>query len=293
MPKEPKHHYIPIFYLKQWAAEDGRLVEFCRRYQGVVPRPTFPGGTGYVRGLYRLPDAAPGEEYVVETKLMCDIDNWAAKTLQHLMIDGPKPGILDPRAGIGWCQFLYSLIVRNPEHLLLIKEKLKTLEPGEVAEHIRDDYSEMRGPDDPPTFDEYKATLTSNPPDVPATRVLPVLLKSKRVIRMLVSFKWRTVTADSAKYPLLTSDRPVIMTNGLIRHDAHIILPISPRRLFIATKNEETFHAISSMPTDELAKAVNNKVAEQAYTFVYGTDERQLRFVANRLGKRVQSSPLG
>jgi hypothetical protein len=110
---------------------------------------------------------------------------------------------------------------------------------------------------------------------------------------MLASFKWRTATVHSAKYPLLTSDRPVIMTNGLVRPDAHIVLPISPRHLFIATKNEETFQAISSMPTEQLAKAVNNQVAQQAHKFVYGTDDRQLRFVANRLGKRMPSSPLG
>jgi hypothetical protein len=151
----------------------------------------------------------------------------------------------------------------------------------------------MRGPNDPESFDDYKAGLASNPIDVPATRVLPVLLKSKRVIRMLASFKWRTATVLSAKYRLLTSDRPVIMTNGLVRPNAHIVLPISPRRLFIATKNEETFQAISSMPTDQLAKAVNNHVAQQAHKFVYGTDDRQLRYVANRLGKRVPSSPLG
>ena len=59
MPKEPKHHYIPIFYLQQWTGEDGQLVEYCRRYEGVVPRPTFPDGTGYVRGLYTLPDTPP------------------------------------------------------------------------------------------------------------------------------------------------------------------------------------------------------------------------------------------
>src|SRR5215475_15507383 len=107
MPKEPKHHYVPIFYLKQWAGEDGRLIEYCRRYKGVVARPTFPDGTGYVRGLYRLPDA-PGNEYVIETELISDIDNWAARTLQRLVTDGAFPGKLDGREAVGWCQFLYS-----------------------------------------------------------------------------------------------------------------------------------------------------------------------------------------
>jgi hypothetical protein len=47
------------------------------------------------------------------------------------------------------------------------------------------------------------------------------------------------------------------------------------------------------MKPDELVQTVNNKVAEQAYSYVYGVDDKQLRFVVNRLGKRVQSTPLG
>ena len=141
MPKEPNHHYIPIFYLEQWTDPVSRqLIEYCRRYKGVVARPTFPAGTGYVPGLYKLPGAQPGEEYIIETKLMSSIDNWAARALQRMMVDGEPPGKLESPEALGWCQFLYSLIVRSPEHLVCIKEKLITLDPGEILEHVRDDY---------------------------------------------------------------------------------------------------------------------------------------------------------
>jgi hypothetical protein len=217
MPKEPKHHYIPCFYTKQWADEEGNLVEYCRRYNGVKARSTAPAGTGYVRGLYKLPDAPAGQEYVIETELMSSIDNWAAKALQRMLEDEAAPGKLDRPRALGWCQFLYSLIVRNPEHLQLINEKLKTLDPAVVLEEIRDDYPRMRGPGDPESFDEYKAAFVLNPAKVPASRVLPALLKSKRVVRVLASFTWHTATVNTAKHPLLTSDRPVIMSNGLSR----------------------------------------------------------------------------
>ncbi len=294
MPKEPKHHYIPIFYLKQWGDPTNRkLIEFCRRHEGVVARPTFPAGTGYVPGLYKNPIAAPGEEYVIETKLMSSIDDRAAKALQGMMVDGEAPGKLDTPEALGWCQFLYSLLVRNPDHLLLIKQKLATMDQGEVLENIRDIYPTIRGPNDPEDFDDYKAKFLENPVEVPAIRVLPELVSSKRVVRVLTSFKWQTATVNHARHPLLTSDRPIIMTNGLNKQDAHIVLPISPRRLFIATKNEETFQYFREMNPNELAQAVNNQVCQQARKFVFGSDVSQLRFVANRLGKRVWSSPLG
>ncbi len=294
MSKEPNHHYIPIFYLEQWTDPKSRqLVEYCRRYKGVIARPTFPAGTGYVPGLYKLPGASRGDEYIIETKLMSSIDNWAARALQRMMVDGEPPGQLDSPEALGWCQFLYSLIVRNPEHLVRIKEKLSTLDAGEILENVRNEYPNRRSPGDPESFDDFKAAFVKNPIEVPAVRVLRELVRSKRVVRLLASFKWQTATVNVAKYPLLTSDRPIIMTNGLVQPDAHIILPISPRRLFIATKNDETFQLLRELNPNELAQAVNNQVSQQAHKFVFGCDESQLRFVANRLGKRVWSSPFG
>ncbi len=92
---------------------------------------------------------------------------------------------------------------------------------------------------------------------------------------------------------MLTSDRPVIMTNGLADPNAHMAIPIAPRLLFIAAKRPSFLNNVISMPADNLTELVNNKVCEQAVKFVYGEDDRQLRFVEKRLGKRVQSTPLG
>lgn len=290
--KDAKHHFIPIFYSKQWAGPDGRLCEFSRPYDVVKPRLTHPDGTGYVRGLYRLPDAPSGKEEVIETKLMRSIDDWAAKALQRMLEDGTSAGRLDTRPALGWCQFLYSLIVRTPEHLLLIKQKLAEMSP-EILESVRDEYDDLRTPNDPPTFDEYKARFYNKPIAVPPPRVLINILSSKRVAKGLATMKWVTKRVADARHTLLTSDRPVIMTNGIDRSDAHIVLPISPTKLFIAAKEAPTLRKITSMSSDQIVAISNNKVAEQAYTYVYGVDDRQLRFVANRFGKRVRSTPLG
>jgi hypothetical protein len=51
MSKEGRHHYIPIFYLKQWAGDDKRICEFGRPYDRAKPRRVHPAGTGYMDGL--------------------------------------------------------------------------------------------------------------------------------------------------------------------------------------------------------------------------------------------------
>ena len=108
MSKEPDHHYIPEFYLKEWAdPQTHQLIEFCRRYGDVVvPRPTAPAGTGYVPGLYKDRKAPKGEEYIIETKLMGEIDHWAAKALQQFKTLGSLPGALECHEALGWCRFL-------------------------------------------------------------------------------------------------------------------------------------------------------------------------------------------
>jgi Protein of unknown function (DUF4238) len=287
-----RHHYIPIFYLKQWTGTDGRLCEYSRPYKTVKAKRKYPAATGYVDGLYALPDAPPGGQQVIEKRLMGHVDDLAARAVKVLLKNDPNAARWDAAVAIGWGQFLYSLIVRNPEHLVRIQKKLGEMSP-DIIEQLREDYPQLREPGDPPTFEEYKAQFVLKPSTIPAPYVLPHLIGSKRMAREITSFLWETRSVNTAKHSMLTSDRPVIMTNGLNQPDAHIALPISPRLLFIASRNQETSNRFRVTPSDELVQMVNNKVAEQAIKYVYGTNDSQLRFVANRLGKKIQSSPLG
>jgi hypothetical protein len=104
---------------------------------------------------------------------------------------------------------------------------------------------------------------------------------------------WGVVAVEYRTFPLLTSDRPLIMTNGLDRPDAHILMPISPTRVFAAAATQETLRKIINIASrSTFAKTINDRVTSQARKYVYGTDDTQLRFVANRLGKKLPSTPL-
>ncbi len=85
-PKRQRHHYIPEFYLKQWAGPDGRICEFCRRYKGIVnPRMTYPGGTGYVENLYTLAGFPPETAQLIENKFFRATDQFASDALNILL----------------------------------------------------------------------------------------------------------------------------------------------------------------------------------------------------------------
>jgi hypothetical protein len=164
--------------------------------------------------------------------------------------------------------------------------------PTHVNEY-KDNYESIRTPTDPETFEEFRTQYLANPLNTSASNVLPYLLNSQRVILEIGMMRFFTIDIRNAKHTLLTSDRPIIMTNGIEKPDSHIVIPLSPRRLFGAVRSQQMFDAVGAMQPNELVIRVNNKVAEQARKYVYGTDDSQLRFVTNRLGKMVQSTPLG
>ena len=119
--------------------------------------------------------------------------------------------------------------------------------------------------------------------------LLHKIMDSENVGEFLNNMVWGVLTFLRPRYPLLTSDRPYVMTNGLKTPNGHIVLPISPRTIFIATRDKETMQQIDAHCKREdlrMSETLNDIVVRQARKFVWGNNKSQLRFVANRLGKQ-------
>src|SRR6202035_3207809 len=70
-------------------------------------------------------------------------------------------------------------------------------------------------------------------------QVLHSLMDSELTGTALNRMIWGTIRIDNARYPLLTSDRPLTMSNGIGGPDGYIVMPISPDRIFVATNTAE------------------------------------------------------
>jgi Protein of unknown function (DUF4238) len=208
-----RHHYIPSFYLRRWAGPDGKLCEYSRPYAETKAKRRHPSGTGFVDELYTIPGLPPEQSRYVERRFTQAVDNWAAQALAIMLRENPHSDDLDAKMKVAWARFLYSLIVRTPEHIKRIQQKADE-NPPELPETLRADYDKLRGPTDPPTFEEYKTWSLANPLKVAAQRLLPELINSERVITEIASMRWTTAKVAKTRYTMLTSDRPVIMTNG-------------------------------------------------------------------------------
>ena len=286
--KGDKHHYIPVFYSSEWAGPDGRVCEFSRPYDAVKPKRVHPDGTGYVRGLYTVPHNDPRVTEFIEREFFKTTDNGAARVLRILKSGQQITWTTDTRSA--WSRFIISLMLRNPEYVArMAAVVVGFFDP--TSTELNDKYRQIRRPDDPETYEEYIAK-TGHPAGRASAIAMQTIIDSPRMGGHLNEMRWSVVTFTNAKHSLLTSDRPIIMTNGIVKSRDHLALPIGPLSLFVATNTIEAENIIKSMDPKQLMEQVNDRVASQARKFVYGTDDKQLRFVANRLGREEPSTPL-
>jgi hypothetical protein len=150
----------------------------------------------------------------------------------------------------------------------------------------------MKQPGDPDTFEEYEARMASNPSGRATAVLLQMIMDSKFVGEHLNHMKWHVLTFGNAPQCLLTSDRPIMMTNGLVGPDAHLAMPISPSHIFLAVNDDRVLRAVQAMDPDDVLHNNNDRVASQATKYVYGVDGSQLAFVEPRLGLQLPSTPL-
>lgn len=187
-----------------------------------------------------------------------------------------------------WSKFIHSLLLRCPEDLATFREVWRVLLVEDATGEWEDKYQSIRTSNDPLTFQEYMANIPRHERSESTLRALIGMIDSETVGIKTNNLVWHVRDTSSARHELLTSDRPVLRTNGLLQPGGHLALAIGPRRLFIATRDKQTLSNILRLSDDKLVQANNEHVVAGAARYVYGTDDRQLRFVQNRFGEEPQ-----
>src|ERR1700759_577867 len=116
MSKEGKHHYIPVFYLKQWAGLDSQIYEYKQRYHGILTKRVHPDATGYIHGLNTVPGLPPEEAQYIEHEYPQKLDHKASLALK-LLLQLASLRSDDATRTVAWASFLDSLTLRSPESL--------------------------------------------------------------------------------------------------------------------------------------------------------------------------------
>ena len=280
-----RNHFVPCFYSRQWTSQGGRLCQFSRPYDKVVTKRVSPEGTGYSEDLYTEKSLPPAVTTYLEDTFLKKVDQKASDALQLLLKSRIDDLTIEQRNA--WVRFIMSMMQRSPDAIASLRRKWND---GYVRSNpeLEERYQSERTPNDPPTVAEF---LAQTPPDViarGAVRLIQSVMDLPRIGTHVMNMVWANVDFRSTKFSLLTSDRPVARSNGLIGADSYIGLPISPTRLFICVNKRETLDAIASAKTEDMIRQANKIVASQAERFVYGLNDKPLPFVEKHLRKKAQ-----
>lgn len=282
-----KNHFVPCFYTRQWTSSDGKLSEFTRPYKDVVEKRVSPKGTGFRVDLYTENALPIGLRTYLEDTFLKKVDQRASDALQFLLKQGLKDMPIELRRA--WTRFVMSMLQRSPDLIKSLKLKWEqqflTFPPELEAMYQRE-----RTPDQPSSLKEF---LSETPAEQKARGVVSLLqavMDLPRVGAHILNMQWSIMDVKpTAKFLFMTSDRPVIRTNGLAKDQGHIGLPISPSKLFVCANRGDVLDSIAAGGND-IIRFTNELVVRQAERFVYASNSSPLAFVAKHLRRNAISS---
>ena len=287
-PNNPprRHHYIPAFYLREWASEhDGQLERFRRSPDGVVRAKRLPpAGLGWQTDLYRAPGehSDPWRAQALETDFFGPLDNAAHRCMTRLNAGDLNGWSSEQRTE--WAMFLLGLFHRQPEHLAATKAKLREIY-GQSVPEIQQRYEEIRGPDDPLLFEDWERERSTDYLERAAFRLLPTTIDNEKVGKFIINIQWGIIDVTGSDHPLVMSDNPIIF-KPLKLDMGHIAIPISPFRLFVAAEDKRLFDHLTEEGPKRVVRAANHVIVGNAGAFVGAIDRRSESYIAKHFGAR-------
>ena len=277
------HHYIPQFYLRPWLGADHKLQEFRRGYQGRIQTGRYgTKSTGFEIDLYTLPGVTEATKQNVEKVYMGLVDGNAA-VVRDMLLDGRIPH--DQGLRHTWVRFILSLILRHPEAVAKFKQRYAR-DFGKSDARLQEKYESLRREHDPPTLEEFVLQLDPTVAERQAVLTLTKLIENERTTTLMRRMHWAVLDTSRYSRKLMTSDRPLVTTNGLGRPDGHMALAIAPNRLFLATTFKSYMDTVQRKPIGRMIRNMNDAVIGQGRKYVYATDATPIAEVRRRMGKR-------
>jgi hypothetical protein len=278
-----KHHFIPAFSLKPWVGSDGLVCEIRRVGVQIISKRKHPNATGYERHLYRTEGVPEAQAQHLEENFLKPIDTEANLALQK-MLSGVGRGWTSKERS-RWARYILSLMFRGPETVHDLKRHMAAIWDQGLS-NVGEVYQSWRTEDDPETFEAFVDGTDLAAPHAAATNMLVQLIDNDRVGPAIFAMDWSVLDLSGSSVSLLISDRPLDRPVGLGNPRAYIALPISPTKVFLATRDRKMVDWVEAQSHSNLAKGLNRVVVGQACEFVWCKDERQLPFVRKHFGTR-------
>lgn len=227
--KKPKDHYVPEFYLKRWSENN--------------PDKKLLSGKHFekddsIKWTPRSPSGTCYERDLygeIEESFFKPLDNDASKVLSKLESETIREIKLDlgEKDHSNWATFIIGFTIRVPN-------KITTIENNFLNAGI-------------------DRTIARNQ--------IPDIIKSERAIKDLRELCWVFARVET-NLELITCDNPLIFKpRNLTDPDCVIVLPLSPKHFFLATKKEN----LSRFPKEprKMVKNINVEIIKNAESRIF------------------------
>ena len=282
------HHFIPAFLLKQWAGENGKLIEYTIKHGKLIAKSVGPHSTGYEFDLYAFNELAPDVRQYIEQHFFNYADNIASIALERHLAGSREPWSAELLSA--WSRFVIGIHLRHPDAVPELRTAAQSIWEGS-GRASQSSYEAIRKPEDPKTFDEY---LETRDPLIAAKMRMNMVIKSfdNDILGTHINgMKWGVVDVSASPIRLLLSDRPVEFSN-LKEPRGFVSLPISPTKLFVAANSPAGLDNLRRVKPREIVHHVNLFIVGRARRFVWAQDESQARFIHNHMSKNLERTPL-
>lgn len=137
---------------------------------------------------------------------------------------------------------------------------------------------------EPSSFQEYLKLRPQHEVSHFVFKILRNMIDGQEVGQHINEMEWYIHQLKPDTPNLFSSDRPILITDGLDKYSSHMILAIGPRRFFLATNDIGQISVLDSKKERQIVLEYNRKIIQHAKRYVYGTDDQLLSYVRKHFG---------
>lgn len=263
-----KQHYVPQFYLRQWADGDKKL--WMYGVNGQTPVRISIDEVAFERGLYSHPAVDGIPPLTTEKKLAEGVENIYARFWPE-MVDCAE----NIRTRKNVARFIALMDARNPRRKKLLtnitayfQEKAGQMKPDGKIEILGQNKTVLLRPA------EIKQTFNAENTQSAFVNLMPE--QAELISEILVKRRWGVIFSDTPAFA--TSDSPVVLYRGTCTKASFgfatpgtmIFFPVSPTRMVVIDDSWQYDFAHYKLTNPD---AFNKIIIEAAVRFVYADKE--------------------
>ena len=278
-----RHHFVPQFLMKFWSdtTRDGKLEVFRLDLPLLPSSRMTPKYTGFEQNLYSLtkPKVANVERQDLETQFLMKIDDGGSRALQKMAEN--YFDTFNSRDCQSWARFIFSLLYRTPDVVSLLHSKASKTLVSSLNERP-EEYKVIAETIDPPTLNGFVEKNIPGYVENYGILSLRNIIVDNDKIQKLLQMKWYLFDFKMQTNHLLLSDRPCILTASFNDQDLLVVLPLGPKKAFMATRSDQVADFIGRQRPKDLLMYINESSITQSRNRVYACDDTPHHFIRNR-----------